>query len=71
MMVEAFAAKETFKAPFTSSRKGEFKTSIFKFQAISNRTRITFYSTYYHTKLNDYGTLCGPVLDQVKVLFVS
>ncbi|RZC48974.1 hypothetical protein C5167_017405 [Papaver somniferum] len=70
MMVEAFAAKETFKAPFTSNRKGEFKTSSFKFQAISNRTRITFYSAYYHTKLDDYGTLCGPVLDQVKVLYV-
>ncbi|KAI3918728.1 hypothetical protein MKX01_042048 [Papaver californicum] len=71
MMVEAFAAKETFKVPFTSNGKGEFKTSSFKFQAISNRTRITFYSAYYHTKLNDYGTLCGPVLDQVKVLSVS
>ncbi|KAI3905168.1 hypothetical protein MKX01_017414 [Papaver californicum] len=59
------------EVPFTSNGKGELKTSSFRFQAISNRTRITFYSAYYHTKLNDYGTFCGPMLDQVKVLSVS
>ncbi|KAK9290217.1 hypothetical protein L1049_008383 [Liquidambar formosana] len=71
MMVEAFAAKETLKAPFESLGKGGFKTSSLKFQAISARTRITFYSAYYHTKLHDYGHICGPVLDNVRVLPVS
>ncbi|KDP26060.1 hypothetical protein JCGZ_21093 [Jatropha curcas] len=67
MVVEAFAAKETLKVPFESQSKGEFKTASFKFQAISNRTRITFYSANYHTKLHDFGHMCGPILDNVSV----
>ncbi|EEF30304.1 conserved hypothetical protein [Ricinus communis] len=67
MMVEAFAAKETLKVPFESQGKGGSKTASFKFQAIAAKTRITFYSAYYHTKLNDFGHMCGPVLDDVIV----
>ncbi|KAL5827357.1 hypothetical protein ACOSQ3_019199 [Xanthoceras sorbifolium] len=67
MMVEAFAAKETLKVPFESKGKGEFKTASFKFKAEEPRTRITFYSSYYHTKADFSGSLCGPVLDNVKV----
>ncbi|XWS43139.1 hypothetical protein CRYUN_Cryun16bG0076800 [Craigia yunnanensis] len=71
MMVEAFAGKETFKVPYVSQGKGGSKTASVKFQAISNRTRITFYSAYYHTKLRDFGHMCGPVLDDVSVFPVS
>ncbi|KAF6158544.1 hypothetical protein GIB67_040058 [Kingdonia uniflora] len=67
MMVEAFAAKATKKVPFTSTGKGEFKIVSFKFQAIEARTRITFYSSFYHTRVDDFGSLCGPILDQVIV----
>ncbi|XP_076884432.1 protein TEEBE-like [Bidens hawaiensis] len=69
MMVEAFAARETLKLKHESRGKGEFKTEVLKFKAVSTRTRITFYSAYYHTKLHDYGHFCGPVLDNVKVWF--
>lgn len=68
MMVEAFAGKQTLKVPYESQGKGGFKEASFKFQAISDRTRITFYSAYYHTRLHDFGHMCGPVLDDVKVL---
>ncbi|GMJ14808.1 hypothetical protein like AT2G41810 [Hibiscus trionum] len=71
MMVEAFAGKETLKVPYVSQGKGGFKTASFEFRATEDRTRITFYSAYYHTKLHDYGHMCGPVLDDVKVLPVS
>ncbi|CAA3030853.1 Homeobox-leucine zipper protein HDG11 [Olea europaea subsp. europaea] len=67
MMVEAFAAKGTMKAPFKSEGKGKFKTFKFQFKAVSYRTRLTFFSSFYHTRTNDYGTLCGPVLDEVRV----
>ncbi|KAL3611359.1 hypothetical protein D5086_002379 [Populus alba] len=67
MMVEAFAAKDTFKVPFESKGKGEFKTVSFKFKAVTARTRITFYSSYYHTRIDDFGSLCGPILDEVRV----
>jgi len=67
MMVEAFAARETLKVPYVSQGKGGYKTATLRFRAISARTRITFYSAYYHTKLHDYGHMCGPVLDDVRV----
>ncbi|KAG7018074.1 hypothetical protein SDJN02_19940 [Cucurbita argyrosperma subsp. argyrosperma] len=68
MMVEAFAAKDTLKVPFQSQGKGLYKTAILKFKAISPRTRITFFSSYYHTRTDDFGSLCGPVLDDVRVV---
>ncbi|KAL9367779.1 hypothetical protein Peur_038978 [Populus x canadensis] len=71
MMVEAFAAKDTFKVPFESKGKGEFKTVSFKFKAVTARTRITFYSSYYHTRIDDFGSLCGPILDEVRVFPIA
>lgn len=71
MMVEAFAAKATVKVPYVSVGKGGFKTASLKFQAVSARTRLTFYSAYYHTKLHDYGHMCGPVLDDVRVVPIA
>lgn len=68
MMVEAFAAKAAMKASFKSEGKGKCSSYSFQFTAESNRTRVTFFSSFYHTKINDYGTLCGPVLDQVRVV---
>lgn len=71
MMVEAFAGKDTLKVPFTSQGKGGFKAASLKFKAASPRTRITFYSSFYHTRVDDYGSLCGPILDQVRVYPVA
>ncbi|XP_028076304.1 uncharacterized protein LOC114278459 [Camellia sinensis] len=71
MMVEAFVAKETLKAPHASHGKGGFKNASFKFQTISVRTRFAFYSSFYNTKVHDYGQICGPVFDNVGVLRVS
>ncbi|XP_059651877.1 protein DUF642 L-GALACTONO-1,4-LACTONE-RESPONSIVE GENE 2-like [Cornus florida] len=71
MMVEAFAAKDTLKVPFKSEGKGRFKTASFKFKATAARTRLTFFSSYYHTRVDDFGSLCGPILDQVRVFPVA
>uniref|UniRef100_A0A0D9W0F7 DUF642 domain-containing protein n=1 Tax=Leersia perrieri TaxID=77586 RepID=A0A0D9W0F7_9ORYZ len=67
MLVEAFAGNVTAKVPFESAGKGGFTTASFRFVAAGDRTRVTFYSSYYHTKVSDGVSLCGPVLDQVKV----
>lgn len=67
MMVEAFAAKDTLKVPFESQGKGGYRTMSFKFKALSARTRITFFSSFYHTRIDDFVSLCGPVLDEVQV----
>ena len=67
MEVVAFAAKSKVNVPFVSSGKGQFKTEDLVVQAVSNRTRITFFSSFYHTKVSDPGSLCGPLLDEVKM----
>ncbi|CAI0439610.1 unnamed protein product [Linum tenue] len=67
MMVQAFASNKTVQVPFESVGQGRFTTASLVFPAVSNRTRITFFSNYYHTKLKDFGHLCGPVLDDVRV----
>ena len=67
MLVEAFAGNVTQKVPFESSGKGAFKPASLRFVAGAVRTRVTFYSSYYHTKASDGVSLCGPVLDQVKI----
>ncbi|CAA6659150.1 unnamed protein product [Spirodela intermedia] len=71
MTVVAFAAKGVANVPFVSSGKGEFKPATLTFEAISDRTRITFFSSFYHTKVSDPGSLCGPVIDDVRVYPVS
>ncbi|KAF7075509.1 hypothetical protein CFC21_080283 [Triticum aestivum] len=68
MLVEAFAANVTQKVPFESTGKGGFKAASLRFVAAGVRTRVTFYSSYYHTKVTDGVSLCGPVLDQVKIV---
>ncbi|GMI78075.1 DUF642 L-GalL responsive gene 2 [Hibiscus trionum] len=70
MMVEAFAGKNTVKVSYNSKGKGGFKPAILKFRAESTRTRITFYSTFYTMRSDNSGSLCGPVLDNVKLLSV-
>lgn len=71
MLVEAFAGKDTVKVPHESQGKGAFKPGLLKFKAISDRTRVTFFSSYYHTKKEDFGSLCGPVVDKVRVYPVA
>ncbi|KAK6284632.1 hypothetical protein POUND7_003584 [Theobroma cacao] len=70
MVVEAFAGKNTVKASYQSKGKGGFKRAILAFKAESSRTRIMFYSTFYTMKSDNSGSLCGPVLDDVKLLSV-
>lgn len=70
MIVEAFANKETLKVPYESKGKGGFKRAVLRFVATSTRTRIMFYSTFYTMRSDDFSSLCGPVIDDVKLLSV-
>lgn len=71
MMVEAFASNATVKVEFHSKGNGMFRAASVPFKATALRTRITFYSSYYHVKADDTGSLCGPILDQVRVYPIS
>ncbi|KAJ4826595.1 hypothetical protein Tsubulata_008548 [Turnera subulata] len=70
MIVEAFAGRDTIKVPYQSQGKGGYKRAALRFVAASNRTRIMFYSTFYHMRSDDFSSLCGPVIDDVKLLSV-
>ncbi|KAI4316295.1 hypothetical protein L6164_024289 [Bauhinia variegata] len=67
MSVEAFAGKDTIKVPYESKGKGGFKSAVLKFVAVSTRTRIMFFSTFYTMRSDDHSSLCGPVIDDVKL----
>ncbi|XXG45643.1 hypothetical protein AAC387_Pa02g0676 [Persea americana] len=68
MVVEAFAGQDTIKVPFESKGKGGYKRAVLRFTAVSPRTRIMFLSTFYTTRID--GSLCGPVVDDVRLLSV-
>ncbi|KAL8522331.1 hypothetical protein ACS0TY_012468 [Phlomoides rotata] len=70
MMVEAAAGKEIFQVPYESKGLGGFKRTKLRFKAISSRTRIRFLSSYYHMKSDNSGSLCGPMIDDVRLVSV-
>ncbi|XP_057861439.2 protein DUF642 L-GALACTONO-1,4-LACTONE-RESPONSIVE GENE 2 [Cryptomeria japonica] len=67
MIVEAFAAQETVKVPYESKGTGGLKKAHLAFKAVSARTAVAFFSTYYHMRSDDSSSLCGPVVDSVKL----
>ncbi|KAL6985302.1 hypothetical protein U1Q18_018678 [Sarracenia purpurea var. burkii] len=70
MIVEAFAGGTTVKVPYESRGKGGYKRAVLRFVATGARTRIMFFSTFYTMRSDDFSSLCGPVLDDVKLLSV-
>ncbi|KAL7164324.1 hypothetical protein ACSBR2_040271 [Camellia fascicularis] len=70
MIVEAFAGRNTIKVPYESKGKGGYKRAILRFVATTTRTRIMFFSTFYTMRNDDFSSLCGPILDDVKLLSV-
>ena len=67
MVVEAFAGTYTLKVPYESKGKGVYKRDVLRFVATTPRTRIMFYSIFYTMRSDNYSSLCGPVLDDVKL----
>ncbi|KAH0682322.1 hypothetical protein KY285_019865 [Solanum tuberosum] len=71
MTVQAFAGKASTQISFVSSGKGWYKTASLKFRADKTRTTIAFYNPFYHTKVHDFGHMCGPVIDDVSLVHVK
>lgn len=70
MMVEAAAGKESVQVPYQSTGNGGFKRGKLRFKAVLPRTRIRFLSSFYHMKTDSSGALCGPVIDDVRLVSV-
>lgn len=69
MVLEAFADKESLKVPYESSGKGGFTRVMLRFNASGLSSRVAFYSSFYHTKVD--AALCGPIVDDVMLVAVD
>ncbi|XP_073137350.1 BIIDXI-like protein At5g11420 [Henckelia pumila] len=67
MMVEASVGAVVVQVPYESKGTGGFKRAQIRFKATSPRTRVRFLSSFYHTKSDHSGSLCGPVVDDVRL----
>ncbi|KDP37140.1 hypothetical protein JCGZ_06196 [Jatropha curcas] len=70
LVVEVYAGNDKIEIPYVSKGKGGFKPARFQFQAVSTHTRLMFLSSFYTMKSDNSGSLCGPVIDDVKLLSV-
>lgn len=69
MAVMAFAGDQAQNVHYTPDSNSTFQTANLNFTAKADRTRIAFYSIYYNTRTDDMSSLCGPVVDDVRVWF--
>ena len=66
LAIEVFAAKATTKVTYNSKGRGGFTKGKLVFKAEERTTSIRFLSSFYTMTID--GSMCGPVLDDVKVL---
>jgi hypothetical protein len=62
--VGAYAGRESTKVAYRSAGSGGVR------RAVSARTRVVFFSSFYSTRSDDLSSLWGPVLDDVAVVSV-
>ncbi|XP_024030933.1 uncharacterized protein LOC21404529 [Morus notabilis] len=71
LAVMAFAGDQAQNIHYTPDSNSTFHTTSLNFTAKAERTRVAFYSIYYNTRSDDMSSLCGPVIDDVRVWFSS
>ncbi|PNX96482.1 glutamate-gated kainate-type ion channel receptor subunit GluR13, partial [Trifolium pratense] len=69
LAVMAFAGDQTQSIHYTPNSNSSFQIANLNFTAKADMTRIAFYSVYYNTRSDDMVSLCGPVVDDVRVWF--
>ncbi|WCJ27392.1 hypothetical protein M5689_009139 [Euphorbia peplus] len=69
LAVMVFAGDQAQNVHYTPDSNSTFQTANLNFTAKADRTRIAFYSIYYNTRTDDMSSLCGPVVDDVRVWF--
>ncbi|KAH0985395.1 hypothetical protein GBA52_012572 [Prunus armeniaca] len=69
LAVMAFAGDQAQNVHYTPNSNSTFQSANVNFTARAERTRIAFYSVYYNTRTDDMSSLCGPVVDDVRVWF--
>ncbi|XP_062094439.1 protein BIIDXI [Humulus lupulus] len=67
LAVMAFAGDQAQNIHYMRESNSTFQVANLNFTAKAERTRIAFYSVYYNTRSDDMSSLCGPVLDDIRV----
>ncbi|KXG26629.1 uncharacterized protein LOC8060196 [Sorghum bicolor] len=68
MKVKAYAGSSETTVDIDFHGAGGSKRGKIEFRATANPTRVVFVSLGYHTKCDNSGTLCGPVVDDVSLV---
>ncbi|CAM0904036.1 unnamed protein product [Alopecurus aequalis] len=71
MLVQASTADGSKTVVYSSEGSGGSTREWLDFKPTKNRTLVTFCSTAYHTKSDNSGTRCGPVVDDISLVCVS
>ncbi|XP_010540565.1 PREDICTED: uncharacterized protein LOC104814294 [Tarenaya hassleriana] len=69
LAVMAFAGDQAQNVHYMAQSNSSFQRADLNFTSKADRTRIAFYSVYYNTRTDDMSSLCGPVVDDVRVWF--
>uniref|UniRef100_A0A5B7BUY4 DUF642 domain-containing protein n=1 Tax=Davidia involucrata TaxID=16924 RepID=A0A5B7BUY4_DAVIN len=67
LAVMAYAGDQAQSIHYTPNANASFQTANLNFTAKAERTRVAFCSVYYNTRSDDQSSLCGPVVDDVRV----
>ncbi|EPS66859.1 hypothetical protein M569_07917 [Genlisea aurea] len=67
LAVMAFAGDQAENVHYVPDSNSTFQSADVNFTAKAERTRVAFYSIYYNTRSDDLSSLCGPVVDDVRV----
>ncbi|CAL9187163.1 protein BIIDXI-like isoform X1 [Musa acuminata AAA Group] len=71
LAVMAFAGDQAQNFHYSPTGNATHQPANITFTARAERTRIAFYSVYYNTRSDDRSSLCGPVVDEVRVWGIS
>lgn len=71
LAVMAFAGDQAQNVHYMPNSNSTYQKASVNFTAKAERTRVAFYSVYYNTRSDDMTSLCGPVVDEVRVWGVS
>ncbi|KAJ4916862.1 hypothetical protein Rs2_02412 [Raphanus sativus] len=69
LAIMAFAGDQAQNFHYMAQANSTFEKVGLNFTAKADRTRVAFYSVYYNTRTDDMSSLCGPVIDDVRVWF--
>uniref|UniRef100_A0A453FJE4 DUF642 domain-containing protein n=1 Tax=Aegilops tauschii subsp. strangulata TaxID=200361 RepID=A0A453FJE4_AEGTS len=67
MAVMAFAGDQAQNFHYAPMGNATSQAVNVNFTARAERTRVALYSVYYNTRSDDHSSLCGPVIDDVRV----